>query len=94
MDAKTIQEVLNVLSGQLVTVINPQSYIRTLTGYEVDVETYTAKVISFEGDTLKILTEYVRDPHKKAKEKVYQFIPSQQIRRITISKSERFLTLA
>lgn len=93
MEAKSVDEVLQALVGQVVTVINPQSYVRTLTGYEIDVETYASKVISYEGKTLKILTEYVRDPHKKAKEKVYQFIPLQQIKRVTISKTEKFITL-
>jgi len=93
MDAKTIEEVCNSLIGQVVTVINPQSYIPTLTGYKIDVQTYKAKVLAYEGDTLKILTEYVSDPHKKVKEKAYQFIPSQQIRRITVSQSERFISL-
>lgn len=93
MEAKSVDEVLQALVGQIVTVINPQSYVRTLTGYEIDVETYASKVISYEGKTLKILTEYVRDPHKKAKEKVYQFIPLQQIKRVTISKTEKFITL-
>ena len=93
MEAKTMTDVLEGLKGQIVTIINPQSYFRTLTGYKIDVETYTAKVISFEERTLKILTEYVRDPHKKSKEKVYQFISLEHIKRITISQSERFITL-
>lgn len=94
MDAKSIHDILTTLQGQVVTVINPQSYVRTLTGYEVDVETYNAKILSYEGETLKVLTEYVKDPHKKAKDKVYQFIPVAQIRRVTVSKSERFITIA
>lgn len=92
MDPKTLKEALDLIKGQLVTVINTQSYVRTLTGYKVDVETYPAKIVSFEDNTLKILTEYVKDPHKKIKEKVYQFVPSAQIKRVTISSSERFIT--
>ncbi|MBU0755930.1 MAG: hypothetical protein KJ645_12375 [Planctomycetes bacterium] len=93
MDAKTISEVCKTLVGQVVTVINPQSYIPTLTGYKIDVQTYKAKVIGYDGETLKILTEYMSDPHKRVKEKAYQFVPGQQIRRITISQSERFISL-
>ena len=93
MEANSLDEILQVLVGQLVTVVNPQSYVRTLTGYKIDVETYTAKVMSYEGETMKILTEYVRDPHQKSKDKVYQFIHKDQIKRVTISKNERFLTL-
>jgi len=93
MDAKTVDDVCKALEGQIVTVINPQSYIPTLTGYKIDVQTYKAKVVSYEGQTLKILTEYMADPHKKVKEKALQYIPAQQIRRVTISQSERFISL-
>lgn len=93
MDANSINEVCKSLTGQVVTVINPQSYIPTLTGYKIDVQTYKAKVLSYEDGTLKILTEYMSDPHKKVKEKAFQFIPGSQIRRITISQSERFISL-
>ena len=52
MEAKSMKAVLQALQGQVVTVINPQSFFRTLTGYKVDVETYAAKVVSFEDDFL------------------------------------------
>lgn len=93
MDAKSMEEVCKALIGQVVTVINPQSYIPTLTGYKIDVQTYKAKIVSFEDKTLKILTEYMSDPHKKVKEKAYQFIPIQQVRRVTVSQSDRFISL-
>jgi hypothetical protein len=93
MDPKTMSDAFNFLVGQLITVINTQSYVRTLTGYTVDVETYKAKVVSYEDETLKILTEYVKDPRTKTKEKVYQFIPLTQIKRVTISPSEKFLAI-
>ena len=93
MDPKTMKEACQLLIGQLVTVINLQSYVRSLTGYKVDVETYKAKVLSYEEDTLKIITEYVKDPHKKVKEKVFQFIPLCQIKRVTMSSSEKFIII-
>lgn len=93
MDAKSMNDILQALMGQVVTVVNPQSYIPTLTGYKIDVETYKAKVVSYEDNTLKVLTEYMRDPHKKVKEKVYQFVPREQIKRVTVSQTERFITL-
>jgi hypothetical protein len=93
VEAKTIADVLTALEGQIVTVVNPQSYTRTLTGYRVDVETYNAKVISFTDGCLKMLTEYVPDPHKKVKEKVYQFVGLENIKRLGISKTEKFVFL-
>ena len=93
MDPKTMEDAFKILIGQVITVINTQSYVRTLTGYRVDVEVYKAKVISYEGETLKIITEYVKDPRKKMKEKIYQFIPLAQIKRVTISSTEKFIAL-
>ena len=93
MDPKTMEDAFSVLVGHLVTVINTQSYERTLTGWKVDVDVYKAKVLSYEKDTLKFITEYVKDPHKKVKEKVFQFIPLSQIKRVTISPTEKFITI-
>lgn len=91
MEAKTMEDVLTALTGQVVTVVNPQSYIRTLTGYTIDVDTYNAKLVSFEEGTVKLLTQYEQDPHKKVKERAFQFIHLDQIKRIGISKTEKFI---
>jgi hypothetical protein len=93
MDPKSMKEAFEILIGQVVTVVNTQSYVRTLTGYRVDVEVYKAKVVSYEDQTLKIITEYIKDPRKKVKEKIYQFIPLSQVKRVTISSSEKFIAL-
>lgn len=93
MDAKSIDDVLKSLVGQVVTIINPQSYIPTLTGFKIDVQTYKGKIVSYEEKTLRVLTEYLSDPHKKVKEKAFQFIPLEHIKRVTISQSDRFITL-
>lgn len=93
MEAKSMKDILKALEGQIVSVVNPQSYVRTLTGYSLDVETYNAKVMSFENDTLKLLTEYLREPHKKVKDKGFQFIHLNQVKRVGVSKTEKFIFL-
>lgn len=93
MDAKSLDEILTALTGQVVTVINLHSFIPILTGYKIDEETYRAKVISYEQKTLKILIEFIKDPRKKVLEKALQFIPAKQIKRVTMSKNERFITI-
>ena len=93
MDAKSLDEILTALICQVVTVINLHSLIPILTGYKIDVETYKAKVISYEQKTLKILIEFLKDPHKNVSEKALQFIPTKQIKRVTMSKNERFITI-
>jgi hypothetical protein len=93
MEAKTMEEILKALEGQVVTVVNPESYVRTLTGYKIDMETYPAKIVSYKDGTVKILTEFVRDPHKKEKDKIFQFIRIEQIKRVGVGKAERFIFL-
>lgn len=93
MDSKNLEEILEGLIGQIIIVINPLSYIPTLTGPKIDVNTYKAKVVSCENGILRILIDYLRDPHKNVKEKAYQFVPIDQIKRVMISKTERFVTL-
>jgi hypothetical protein len=93
MDARTIEDVLKVLEGQIVTIVNPQSYVRTLTGFTIDEETYSAKIISFESGTLKVLIEYIFDPKTKAKEKMYEFIRVDHIKRVAIAKTDKLIIL-
>ncbi|MBU0755873.1 MAG: hypothetical protein KJ645_12085 [Planctomycetes bacterium] len=93
MDTRSFHEVLKTLIGQVITVINPSSYIRTLTGFRIDAETYQAKVISSENGTLRILIETISNPQKNSKEKAYQYIPIEQIKHVQVSKSERHLML-
>ena len=93
MEAKTMAEVLSAMEGKIVTIINPESYIRTLTGYKIDMETYNAKIVSFKVDTLQIMTEFTRDVHKKEKDRIFQFIRIERIKRLGLSKTERFIFL-
>ena len=93
MNSRSFHAVLKTLIGQVITVINPSSYIPTLTGFRIDAETYQAKVISTEGDTLRILIDYISNPQNKAKEKAYQYIPIDQIKHVQVSKTARHVML-
>jgi hypothetical protein len=93
MDVNTVEEAIKALVGNIVTIINPHSYIRTLTGYKIDAEAYKGKIVSIEQGTVKILTEFTNDPHNNSKEKALQLIPTNQIKRVTISQKAKFLTL-
>ena len=93
VDSQSFVDVFRGLIGQVITVVNPESYIPTLTGFKVDVETYKARVVSCDHGVLKILIEFLSDPHKKLKEKAYQFVPIDQIKRVMISKSEKLVSL-
>lgn len=93
MCSKSFEDVLKDCVGKVITVINPSTYIPTLTGYKIDATSYKAKVISCEDGILRILIDYLSDPRQSKKEKAYQFVPTDQIKRIMVSKSERFVTI-
>jgi hypothetical protein len=93
MDTGTFNDLLKTLIGQVITVINPHSYIPTLTGFRIDAETYKAKVLSTENGTLRVLIEYISNPREQTKEKAFQYIPIKQIRHVQVSNSEKLLML-
>lgn len=93
MNTDALDQILSNLSGNIVTVVNPQSYTPTLTGYKIDASAYKAKVVSCEKGILKLLMDYLSDPHKKVKERAYQFIPVNWIKRVMISKSDKLISL-
>jgi hypothetical protein len=93
MNGESISEVLESLIGHVVTVINPHSYIPTITGYKIDAEAYGAKIVSINNGMMKVVTELLSDPHKNVKEKAVQFIPTGEIKGITLSKKSKIITI-
>jgi hypothetical protein len=93
MDFNTVEEAIKALIGKVVTIINPYSYITTLTGYKIDAEAYRGKIVSIEEGTVKIVTEFIKDPQKEIKAKALQLIPVNHIKRVSISPNEIFLTV-
>jgi len=93
MDFNTVEEAIKAFTGKVVTIINPYSYIATLAGYKIDAEAYRGKIISMDEGTVKVVTEFTKDPHNKTKEKALQLIPVNHIKRVSISPNEIFLTV-
>jgi hypothetical protein len=89
----SLEEILGSLVGQVITVINPQTYTPTLTGYKIDSSAYRAKVMSCENGILRLLFEFLCDPHRKTKEKAQQFVPVDQVKRVMISPKLKLVTL-
>jgi|GEM_PF-2410391 len=93
MNTNKWEKILAGMLGHSITVVNPQRYTPTLTGYKIEPEAYKARVVSCEDGILKLLTSFLCDPHKKTKEKAFQFVPIDQIKRVMISESQRLVTL-
>jgi hypothetical protein len=93
MDIKSFDEILQGMIGQIVTVINPQCYTPTLAGYRINSEAYKAKILACDNGILRLMIDYLNNPHKNTHERACQYIPVEQIKRVMISKSERLVNL-
>jgi len=91
VEDKTFQEVLKGLVGQTVTIVNPESYESAPVGYKLTTGFYKGKVTALGNDYLVVVTEFERK--KGTKEPVKQFVPLNNIKRVSILKSERILHL-
>ena len=89
----SMEDVLHGLVGHVITVINPQTFTPTLAGYKIDSSAVKAKVLSCENGLLRLLTEFLSDPHRKVKEKAQLFVPVAHVKRVMVSQSTKLLTL-
>lgn len=89
-------DLLKSFIGQIVTVVNPQSYEHAPVGHQLKVGFYKAKVTAMGSDYIVLITEFVR-PAKRGeeptKEPVKQFVPIREIKRLSVMKSERLIHL-
>lgn len=89
----SLQKILSTLVGHMITVVDPQTYAPTLTGYEIEPTAYKAKVVSCEHGILRLLMEYMSDPRSKTKERAQLFVPVEQIKRVMVAKSQKLISL-
>ena len=87
------RDLLETLVGQIVTIVNPESYEDAPVGHQIRVGFYHAKPIGLGNDYLILATEYVHKGKETAKEPVRQYVPLTKIKRISIMKSERLIHL-
>ena len=91
IEDKQFLDILRALIGKTVTVVNPESYESAPVGYKLTTGFYRAKVSALGRDYLVMVTEFERK--KTSNEPVKQFIPIDQIKRVSILQKERILHL-
>ena len=84
---------LKVLTGQVVTMANPESYEEAIAGNRLTTGFYKAKILSVGADYLSVATEFKHAKGEVQKEPVKQFIPFHSIKRISVMKSQRVIHL-
>jgi hypothetical protein len=96
-DDRDFRELLKSLIGQMVTIVNPESYEDAPVGHQIRSGFYRAKPVGLGRDYLILATEFVRVGTKaspdKQKEPVKQYIPISRIQRISIMANERLIHL-
>ena len=94
IEDRDYHDLLKSLLGQVVTVVNPESYEDAPVGHQIRSGFYRAKLIGLGKDYLIVATEFTHSAGGaagQAKEPVRQYIPISQIKRISILKSERLI---
>ena len=84
-------EIVKSLMGQIVTIVNPESYEDAPVGHQIRAGFYRAKLIGLGNDYVILATELVHTGKESAKEPVRQYIPLAKIKRISILKGEKLL---
>ena len=93
IESSQFADVLKSLIGQIVTMVNPESFEDAPMGSRLTTGFYRAKVLAVGGDFLTVATEFVHKKGEKAKEPVKQFIPLHQVKRISLMKSDKLIHL-
>ncbi len=91
MEDRQFLDILRALVGKSITVVNPESYETAPVGYKLTTGFYRGKLTALGRDYLVMMTEFERK--KGSPEAVKQYIPIQQIKRISLMKAERVLHL-
>ena len=93
VENKSYVDIIRGLVGNLVTVVNPESYEGAPVGYALRTGFYKAKVTAAGEDYLVLVTEFTPSGRKVEKEPVKQYVPLRRVKRVSMTKSERILHL-
>ena len=86
MEDRQFLDILRALVGKTITVVNPESYESAPVGYRLTTGFYRGKLTALGRDYLVMMTEFERK--KGSPEPVKQYIPIQQIKRISLMAKE------
>ena len=92
-EKRDFHDLLRSLIGEIVTVVNPESYEDAPIGHQIRAGFYRAKPIGLGNDYLILATEFVHAGRESGKEPVRQYIPLTAIKRISVLKTEKLIHL-
>jgi hypothetical protein len=93
VEQKHFSDIIKSVMGKTVTVANPESYEDAPVGHTIKVGFYRAKITGGGIDYLVAMTEYKHAGKTGGVEPVKQFIPFENIKRVSVLKQEIVLHL-
>ena len=90
VEDKVFLDLIKALLGKTVTIVNPESYEHAPVGFTLKAGFYRAKVTGMGRDFLTLVTEMKKGRESNG-EPVKQFLPIKQVKRISMTKTERLL---
>ena len=93
VEDRSFQDIVRSLVGQTVTIVNPESYEHAPVGYQLKPGFYRAKLAGIGRDYLAVLAEHKKAGRDAGKELVKQFVPFSRIKRVSLTKTDRFIHL-
>ncbi len=84
-EGDSIEELLRILVGRIVTISNPESMKKEPLGYQLKPEIYKAKVLDIRGDMVVILAE--RGKGERAAP-MKQCIPVRRVKLVCLAKDD------
>ncbi len=91
VENRSFHDILKSFVGKTVTVVNPESYEGAPIGYALKTGFYKAKVSGMGRDYIVLITEFAPAGRKAINEPAKQFVPIANVKRVSMTKSERIL---
>ncbi len=88
---KNFTDILKAMLGNVVTVVNPESYEEMPVGHQIKPGFYRAKLLTIGTDYIAVVSEFQHAGKSGKKEPVKQFIPLNRIKRVSVMKAERLI---
>jgi len=88
---KEFADILRSMIGNVVTIVNPESYESVPVGHQIKPGFYRAKLLTIGRDFVAVVSEFQHAGKGGKKEPVKQFIPMSRIKRVSVMKSDRLI---
>lgn len=92
---KCYRDVFAALTGKVVTIVNPESFEEAAVGHKLTTSFYRGKILGVGEDHFRLQTVFKKHGGKADAdtEAVVQYVPFQQVKRVSVMKTESVIHL-